>query len=123
MTRLLDTLNSLETAEDFLDYFSIPYDQRVVDVNRLHILQRFHDRLAEVDTENTDEKVLNETVSTLLSRAYQDFVTSDARAEKVFKVFHDAGRTARSPRQTMVPLGDVRGVARRQETTYTKGHK
>ena len=42
-----ETLADLESAEDFLDHFGIAYDARVVQVNRLHILQRFHDYLAE----------------------------------------------------------------------------
>ncbi|HTH40809.1 MAG TPA: nitrogenase-stabilizing/protective protein NifW, partial [Rhodocyclaceae bacterium] len=39
-------LEDLASAEDFLNYFDIPYDQGIVHVNRLHILQRFHDYLA-----------------------------------------------------------------------------
>ena len=38
-------LEELSSAEDFLDYFGIGYDPAVVHVNRLHILQRFHDYL------------------------------------------------------------------------------
>lgn len=110
MTDLLDTLNSLETAEDFLDHFAIPYDQRVIDVNRLHILQRLHDRLAKADLETMDEDRLSETFSAFLADAYQDFVTSDARTEKVFKVFHQDKPQVGVHGQTMVPLGDIRGV-------------
>jgi nitrogenase-stabilizing/protective protein len=112
MTELLDTLKSLETAEDFLDHFAIPYEQRVIDVNRLHILQRLHDRLAEADLEIMDEDRLHEAYSAFLAAAYQDFVTSDARTEKVFKVFHQAKPKGGVPGQTMVPLGDIRGIAR-----------
>jgi len=110
MTELLDTLKSLETAEDFLEHFAIPYEQRVIDVNRLHILQRLHDRLAESDLETMDEDRLHETFSAFLAAAYQDFVTSDARTEKVFKVFHQAKKSGGTPGQTMVALGDIRGV-------------
>ena len=115
MTRLLDTLKSLETAEDFLDQFEIPYEQRVIDVNRLHILQRLHDRLGESDLESMDDDRLQETVSTFLAGAYHDFVVSDAKTEKVFKVFHQNGGTARPPRKTMIPLADVRGVTLQNE--------
>jgi nitrogenase-stabilizing/protective protein len=111
MTALLNTLNSLETAEDFLDHFAIPYEQRVIDVNRLHILQRLHDRLAEADLESMDDGRLYETISVFLASAYQDFVTSDARTEKVFKVFHRTKPAGGISGRTMVPLGDVRGVA------------
>jgi nitrogenase-stabilizing/protective protein len=42
-------LKELSSAEDFLDYFGISYDLRIVQVNRLHILQRFHDYLNDYD--------------------------------------------------------------------------
>ena len=43
---LAEAMEDLVSAEDFLDYFAVPYDPAVVHVNRLHILQRFHDYLA-----------------------------------------------------------------------------
>lgn len=110
MTTLLDTLKSLETAEDFLNHFGVAYDQRVVDVNRLHILQRLHDRLSGADLEAMDEPALQETMPDYLARAYSDFVASDARTEKVFTVFHRAGASAKTVRQTMIPLTAVRGT-------------
>ena len=112
MTGMLEALKSLETAEDFLDHFAIPYEQRVVDVNRLHILQRLHDRLSKVDLQGLDDTRLHQTVSAFLAGAYRDFVVSDARTEKVFKVFHRTGRTAAADGRAMVPLADIRGVKR-----------
>ena len=112
MSCLLESLKSLETAEDFLEHFDVPFDQRVVDVNRLHILQRLHDRLAESDLERMDDARLHETVSTFLERAYQDFVESDARTEKVFKVFHQADQAAKPAGKTLIPLAEVSGVTR-----------
>jgi nitrogenase-stabilizing/protective protein len=111
MTGLLDTLKSLETAEDFLDHFGVLYDQRVIDVHRLHILQRLHDRLAEADLEGMDDDRLNATFAAFLAAAYRDFVTSDARTEKVFKVFHQNKPPGAAAGRTMVALGDIRGVA------------
>lgn len=80
-------LDELESAEDFLDYFGIAYEPAVVQVNRLHILQRFHDYLAEVDTLPEAAPARFALHRDLLQGAYQDFVHSDARREKVFKVF------------------------------------
>ena len=40
-----DDIEELESAEDFLNYFELPYEPSIVHVNRLHILQRFHDYL------------------------------------------------------------------------------
>jgi len=81
--------DDLESAEDFLNYFELDYDQTVVHVNRLHILQRFHDYLAKgAEAMPSDEEAKRAVYKTLLTRAYQDFVESDALTEKVFKVFH-----------------------------------
>ena len=44
-TDLTLDLEELVSAEDFLNYFDIAFDQTVVHVNRLHILQRFHNYL------------------------------------------------------------------------------
>jgi nitrogenase-stabilizing/protective protein len=86
--RLQDELEELESAEDFLDYFQLPYDPSVVQVNRLHILQRFHDYLADsAALMPEDEESRRAVYRKLLQRAYRDFVESDALHEKVFKVF------------------------------------
>lgn len=96
-------MDELQSAEDFLEYFSIEYDQKVVHVNRLHILQRFHDYIAQVDSLPEDEDKLRTIYRDLLLAAYEDFVRSDALTEKVFKVFH-----MHEPQQTFVPLGDLK---------------
>ena len=96
-------MDELQSAEDFLEYFSIEYDQKVVHVNRLHILQRFHDYIAQVETPPENEESLRALYADLLQGAYEDFVRSDALTEKVFKVFH-----MHEPQQTFVPLGDLK---------------
>lgn len=95
-----DDLEELSSAEDFLLYFNIEFDQSVVHVNRLHILQRFNDYLAKAQDsmpESADAQF--EVYARLLSRAYQDFVESDAKTEKVFKVFR-----MHEPQQTFVSI-------------------
>ena len=85
---LEDAMEELSSAEDFLEYFAVPYDASVVHVNRLHILQRFHDYLARnVPQMPEDEAAARALYTEWLTRAYQDFVTSDALTEKVFAVF------------------------------------
>ncbi|WP_312915016.1 nitrogenase-stabilizing/protective protein NifW [Candidatus Competibacter phosphatis] len=44
-TTLQQDLAEMSSAEDFLLYFGIDFDPNVVEVSRLHILQRFHDYL------------------------------------------------------------------------------
>jgi nitrogenase-stabilizing/protective protein len=97
-----DALDELESAEDFLTFFAVPFDPAVVHVNRLHILQRFHDYLeAEGDTP-ADPSARFQHYATLLTTAYQDFVASDARTEKVFRVFR-----MHEPRTVSVGLDEL----------------
>jgi len=101
-----DDLEDLESAEDFLHYFAIPYEQSIVHVNRLHILQRFHDYLLQAsDTMPDDEQAKRAVYTKLLERAYQDFVESDAQTEKVFKVFNMG---IGEPETAFVPLTDIK---------------
>jgi nitrogenase-stabilizing/protective protein len=81
-------LTELASAEEFLDYFGLDYDPAVVHVNRLHILQRFHDYLEDPESEDCSDAV--DYYRQLLARAYSDFVDSDARSQKVFRVFRAA---------------------------------
>ncbi len=87
---LAEAMEDLVSAEDFLDYFEVPYDQSIVHVNRLHILQRFHDYLAKQVPNLPPEEAQQRGIYRLwLERAYQDFVTSDSLTEKVFAVFQN----------------------------------
>ena len=95
-------LDELSSAEDFLDYFGIDYEPDLVHVNRLHILQRFHDYLAGVEDKPADPAGRWALHADLLADAYQDFVASDALTEKVFRVFH-----MHEPRTTSVDLKDL----------------
>lgn len=97
-----EAMEELESAEDFLDYFAVPYEPATVHVNRLHILQRFHNYIVEAGLLPTDEASRHATYKHLLARAYQDFVVSDALTEKVFKVFH-----MHEPQTAFVPLSAI----------------
>jgi nitrogenase-stabilizing/protective protein len=94
MNALMDSLKTLSSAEEFLAFFAVDYDPAVVAVNRLHILQRFHQYLRQVQipADRADADVLK-TCRGLLERAYRDFVHSTAVKERVFKVFRDAEGT------------------------------
>ena len=96
-------LEELSSAEDFLDYFGIEYDQRVVHVNRLHILQRYHDYLSQIQAMPESEEEQRALYTDLLRGAYEDFVKSDAKTEKVLKIYKMQG-----PQTTFVSLGDLK---------------
>lgn len=92
MPDLAADLADLESAEDFLDHFGIAFDPAVLRVNRLHILQRFHDYLGN-GTGAPDYAAYHAA----LARAYTDFVHSDALTEKVFSVLKRAAGIATVP--------------------------
>jgi len=95
-----DDLADLASAEEFLDYFGIPFDVRIVQVNRLHILQRYHDYLAKQEAGKAPEYA---AYRSWLLRAYEDFVGSSAQQEKVFAVFRKADGSS------FVPLSSLTG--------------
>lgn len=100
-----DDMEDLVSAEDFLDYFGINYEPAVVHVNRLHILQRFHDYLSRdtgMQSLESDERY--DRHKSLLTQAYADFVSSDAQTEKVFKVFR-----MNEPQTAFVPVDELLG--------------
>ena len=103
MNNLTQRLQTLSSAEDFLQFFGLPFDERVVQVNRLHILQRFTQYLRRSEgLDELDEVALFRRYRELLSQAYGDFVVSTPAREKVFKVLRNAGG------QQSVPLATLR---------------
>lgn len=99
-------LEELCSAEDFLDYFGIVYDPSMVQVNRLHILQRFHDYIASETSMPRDGEGRRERHAHLLNCAYNDFVDSDAVTEKVFRVFRP-----QAPVKVEIPLSELMSSA------------
>ena len=98
-----DELETLESAEDFMNFFELDYEPSVVHVNRLHILQRFHDYLHQgEEAMPADDAAKKAVYKRLLTQAYQDFVESNALTEKVFKVFH-----MHEPQETFVPVDTI----------------
>ncbi|MBL8386688.1 MAG: nitrogenase stabilizing/protective protein NifW [Hydrogenophaga sp.] len=93
MEDFLTRLKALSSAEDFLQFFGIPFDQAVVNVSRLHILKRFFQYLRQqsADLPQDNEVALFTAYRNLLIQAYGDFVKSTPAQEKVFKVFQDVG--------------------------------
>jgi len=91
-------LADLESAEDFLDFFGLAYDTAVVQVNRLHILQRFHDYLGKRCAGSVPTP---DEYRASLAQAYDDFVRSDAITEKVFRVLKRASGI------TTIPLSAI----------------
>ncbi|TXT39993.1 MAG: nitrogenase-stabilizing/protective protein [Comamonadaceae bacterium] len=90
METFLQQLKALSSAEDFLQYFGVPFEQSVVNVSRLHILKRFFQYIRQENLlTQTDEVGLYTLYRVQLVKAYSDFVKSTPAQEKVFKVFQD----------------------------------
>ena len=90
---LEEALEELVSAEDFLEFFDVPFEPSVVHVNRLHILQRFHDYMAkQAPNLPPDEEQQRGIYRLWLQRAYQDFVESNSISEKVFAVFQNQAK-------------------------------
>jgi nitrogenase-stabilizing/protective protein len=104
---LAEALDELVSAEDFLDYFNVSYEASVVQINRLHILQRFHDYLTkQVPNLPPGENAQRSIYRLWLERAYLDFVDSNALTEKVFAVFHHVDKPGGGS-TSFVPLEKV----------------
>lgn len=88
-----DEMDDLVSAEDFLEYFDIPFDARVVQVNRLHILQRFHNILAGAPLPE-DYDSLRAVYINALTKSYESFIDSDAQTEKVLSIFKRSSGTS-----------------------------
>jgi nitrogenase-stabilizing/protective protein len=94
METFLLKLKELSSAEDFLQYFGVPFEQSVVNVSRLHILKRFFQYIRQANLLSASNEIeLYTAYREQLVKAYADFVKSTPAQEKVFKVFQDtAGR-------------------------------
>ncbi|MBX9253247.1 nitrogenase-stabilizing/protective protein NifW [Desmonostoc muscorum CCALA 125] len=91
MTGTLEQFKQLVDAEEFFQFFNLPYDQQFVNVNRLHILKKFSQYIKEIDDNSPDlsaEERLNQ-YSLALQQAYQVFIESTPYEQKLFKVFND----------------------------------
>ncbi len=84
-----EKFKQLVDAEEYFEFFQLPYDQKIVSVNRLHILKKFSQYIQEIDENYTDlspEDKLSKYCEAL-EKAYQVFLESTPQEQKLFKVF------------------------------------
>jgi nitrogenase-stabilizing/protective protein len=89
MDDLLKTIEKLVNAEDYLKFFGISYDPKVVHVNRLHILKKFalyKDEIDRSQSQPSSETRLTD-YKNAMQKAYETFLKSTAPEERLFKVF------------------------------------
>lgn len=88
MTQTLTVFNTLSTAEEYFEFFNLPYDPAIVSVNRLHILQKFSRLMRGIDPDSSlSERDRLTQYREALESAYAVFLTSSPLEQKLFKVF------------------------------------
>ena len=91
MNELTGELAKLSSAEEFLQFFAVPFDQKVVNVSRLHILKRFYQYLRRDSAlSGLDSGELFSRYRGHLGAAYDDFVRSTPAQKKGFKEFKES---------------------------------
>lgn len=91
MTGNLAEFNQIVDAEEYFEFFQLPYDPQVVNVNRLHILKKFSQFMKQIDAnspEVSQQERLNQYRDALVS-AYDVFLSSTPLEQKLFKVFNE----------------------------------
>ncbi|MGG6296395.1 nitrogenase-stabilizing/protective protein NifW [Leptolyngbya sp. AN02str] len=89
MSKTLAEFNQLTDAEQFFDFFDLTYDPTIVNVNRLHILQKFSRLMQQLDTNGFDEAESLNQYCLALQQAYALFQSSNSLEQKLFKVFNE----------------------------------
>ncbi|MGB8702384.1 MAG: nitrogenase-stabilizing/protective protein NifW [Thermosynechococcaceae cyanobacterium] len=88
MNGTLAEFEQLVDAEQYFAFFELPYDPQVVNVNRLHILQKFAQAVREINGASAlSEADRLEAYRLALQQSYDTFVSSNAQEQKLFKVF------------------------------------
>jgi nitrogenase-stabilizing/protective protein len=102
MSGTLAEFNELTDAEQYFDFFSLPYDPQLVNVNRLHILQKFSNAMKAINREQPELGEVERLTRyrELLQEAYAVFQSSTSVEQKLFKVFND-------PQPNVVKLSDI----------------
>ena len=84
----LAQFHQLKDAEDYFEFFDLPYDPQTVNVHRLHILRKFSQLVKATDKTQNEIETLA-AYRQALQTAYTLFLSSSGVEEKLFKVFQD----------------------------------
>ncbi|MBX6388940.1 MAG: nitrogenase-stabilizing/protective protein NifW [Frankia sp.] len=113
---LLRQFQRCSTAEEYFSLLDVPYDPRVVNVHRLHILRYFAQQLEELHARcqatDSPEHVLGSYRDALI-RSYQAFTTGTALDHRLFKVLRDHAPRAFVPTTDITIQKTARNSARK----------
>lgn len=87
----LAQFNQITDAEAYFEFFGLAYDPQIVNINRLHILRKFSQLIADADQSSAEqsEQQQLQTYRQALQAAYSVFTISSSVEQKLFKVFQD----------------------------------
>ncbi|KPQ34327.1 MAG: nitrogenase stabilizing protein NifW [Phormidesmis priestleyi Ana] len=88
LPKTLSQFNRLKDAEEYFEFFDLPYDPQALNINRLHILRKFSE-LVQAEGSTQDEAQTLRSYRQALQTAYDLFLTSSSVEQKLFKVFKD----------------------------------
>ncbi len=106
----LDEFRRASSAEDYFRALGVPFEARVVAVNRLHILRLLALRIADLDTgiggPQPSPEVLLAAYRQGLVEAYEAFVEASALDHRLFKVLRDHDPTPVVPVEAILVRRD-----------------
>jgi nitrogenase-stabilizing/protective protein len=105
---ILEDLAKLSAAEEFFAFLDVPFDPKVIQVARLHILRRMAQYLKGSEIEGAFDVRSDADIRALcrshLERAYKDFLASTPIQERLFKVHREAMEQKAEPQKPFIPL-------------------
>lgn len=84
-------LMELTDAEDFFDFYHVPYHSEILNISRVHILKKFRMYLKEdgyLDGDTSDRDIWR-VQRALLFRAYREFLKPTPVRQKFFPSFYE----------------------------------
>ena len=116
MSDFHDQLDTLQSAEDFFDFFKVPYESRVMASQRLQIMQRLRCVLRELDLAETggesgpvDQAALAELYRSTLARIYEECRDGTGPSRRR----QQPAETDEAAATSFVPLTSIRSARRR----------
>jgi len=91
------TIAELDGAEAIFDYLGVGFEPQILEVCRLHVLQRFHQYLENAGCAPQQEEATRTWYAAHLALAYHDFIHSTPSRERVFAVFQRGRETVEVP--------------------------
>ena len=76
MDPIRSALSELDGAEAIFEYLGVGFEAHVLEVSRLHILQRFHQYLAQAGQPPEGQDAAHAWYAAHLALAYHDFIHS-----------------------------------------------